>query len=593
MRRVRWTRGTAWVAALMVSTLVAAGCVYPTPPPGDPIPSLTMAVSGPVPSSGTVTVTATPVNFAPTSVQFWVDTISGPGIGTDTTAPFTATVDTTTLTDGPHTVWSRGGDGTYTVLGVVALEVSNPSNLVMVLVDDLDETTTSYWDALPQTKALLADRGVTYTNTFATDPICCPARATLLTGQYPQNTGVFDNSAPDGGFESFVAAGGESDTVAVRLHDAGYRTGFAGKYLNGYEADPTHVPAGWDDWFGLTTPTFYTGYNYSANDNGTIVPFGAGPSDYQTDVVARQAQEFLEATEADDDQPFLLWLTPSAPHQPMPPAPRHADNEFTDDSVPTRPNFNEADVSDKPTWLREGVDSMTPANRLALRRDHRDRMGSLLAIDDMVAGLVDTLAANGELDDTVIVFTSDNGYNLGAHRLIQKMAPYEESIRVPMVIAGPGVRHGSEATFAAHVDITPTMLDIAGVAHDDLDGESLVPTFAGEVGPDGRELLIQFHGTYTAENSFDTLADVEAAIAAGEQVQVPTYRALRTPTHLYVEWYGGTEHEYELYDLAADPYQLTNLIATSAGAQTYASLTAQLQRRLETLSTCAGPSCRQ
>jgi N-acetylglucosamine-6-sulfatase len=476
-------------------------------------------------------------------------------------------------------------------------------NLVLIVLDDLDDTGAPYWDVMPKTRELIADRGVQFTNSFATDPMCCPARATILSGQYPHNNGVVtasDVNIPpdvlggeitDGSAIEIFARDAEKRSIAVRLHESGYRTAFLGKYLNGYELAPDYVPPGWDEWFGLGG-SFLDGYGYVANHNGSKESYGNDVADYQTDVLAQQAFEFLTNAEAEDADPFLLTLWPSAPHAPIGPAPRHEDNEFADDHLPTRPNFNEQDVSDKPSWLREGVPQLDAAGRRHEAERYRNGLGSLVAVDDMIAKLGEKLDENDELDDTVFIFTSDNGQNRGAHRLPQKMAPYEESIRVPLAIAGPNVPNGTEDRLVTHADVAPTLLDLAGVAlPDELDGRSLLPLLQGSEPRWRQDFLVEFYGLYHAYIQLHTANDVAYFIDGGETLSVPSYRAVRSTDYLYVEWYGGDVHEYELYDLEADPYQLTNLLATPDGAEEYASTRAALQARLDELAVCAGASC--
>ena len=471
-------------------------------------------------------------------------------------------------------------------------QVSPPPNVVVVLVDDLNQVVSPFWDALPQTRALIADRGLTFTNSFTVDPICCPARGSIMTGRYPHNSGVLTNQAPDGGFQAFTA-NDENQSVGVRMKAAGYTTALAGKYFNGYEDQPDHVPPGWNEWFGLTK-SFYDGYTYEANHNGTTKAYGSAPADYQTDVLSNEANAFVQSTEAQDQKPFFLYLSPSAPHNPIPPAPRHANNPFADDPLPPRANLDEADVSDKPFWLRDGVAPLGSTGIDAQTTQYRKQMGSLLAVDDMVASLLAKLASNGELDQTMIVFTSDNGFNLGSHRLQQKMAPYEESTRVPLAIAGPGVRTGTEAGFAANIDLLPTLLDVAGMGvPPDLDGRSLVPMFDTTPQPWRNDILEQLKGVYGCCYPVDTRADVENMLNLTGSIDFyPTHKAIRSAQWLYVEWYAGSEHEYELYDIAADPQQLVNLVATPAGAQQYAPVTNLLQARLSELAACSGASCR-
>jgi arylsulfatase A-like enzyme len=468
----------------------------------------------------------------------------------------------------------------------VQREGARRPNIVFVLVDDLDETGGPYWKAMPKTRALVADRGTVFTNAFATNPLCCPARATILTGQYTHNNGVWSV------YEQSIGDA-EQRTLAVRLGDAGYTTGFAGKYLNGYERRPDRVPPGWDEWFGLAG-RFLGGYGYEANHNGTIETFGRAKRDYQTDVLTREALSFIDDTEADDAQPFFLHLTPSAGHWPMRPARRHTDNRFADDPLPRRPNFDEADIADKPLWLRDGVPSLDAAAVENETERYRRAMGSLLAVDDMVDAVARRLRALGELEDTIFVFSSDNGYNRGAHRLREKAAPYDESTRVPLAIAGPGIDQGTVRRLVGHVDYAPTLLELAGVEiPDDVDGQSFVSLLRGDDAPVRRDLLVEFRGEYGGLVLLDTRQDVENALAAeGLGRLTPTYRAIRTIRWLYVEWYAGDAHEYELYDLRADPYQLENLLAQPEATAEHAQITARLQARLEQLATCAGASCR-
>ena len=471
-----------------------------------------------------------------------------------------------------------------------ATEVDQP-NFVFVMVDDLDETTTPYWEALPQTKELVADRGLVFDNAFVVDPVCCPAKATFLTGRYSHNTGVYDNSPPDGGMRAFVDGGAQDDTIATRLQEIGYSTSFFGKYLNGYRG--TSVPPGWDEWFALTNFP-WLGYDYGVNHNGEVTQYGNEREDYQTDVLAGAATAFIADSEANDDQPFFAVVSTVAPHTFIPPAPRHEPNPFADAELPVTPNVMESDVSDKPTWLREGFPATSDALVAGTTEDHRRRMGSLLAVDDLVSELVTTLEANGELDDTVIVFASDNGFNLLSHRLSDKLVPYEESIRVPFVMAGPSIRTGTEDAIITNLDLAPTLLDLAGAGpSDDLDGRSLAPLLRGDDPPWRSDFLIEFNGTYRPDRMLHTYENVVSRIAEHGSIQwIPTYRALRTERWLYVQWYAGDVHEYELYDLAADPYQLENLLATPEGAAAHGDTTSALQERLEELEACAGETCR-
>jgi arylsulfatase A-like enzyme len=564
--------------------LFVSACVFPKPPPGVPVPDLVMTADKADPVAGPLTITATPVNVAPDHVEFTLD--GGSPFAIDATPPYSVTIDTSTLRRGTHVVRATGSDGTYTVFQQRAF--TTRPNIVVILVDDMDSFMMPLWGALPNAKAAIGNRGTTFTRAFAPDPLCCPARASLLTGDYPHNTGVFEY--PE--YHEFVG-GAENDTVATRLHGAGYRTAFAGKYLNGYEKDPNAVPPGWDEWFGLAGD-IHTGYNYSANHNGTVETFGSAPADYQTDVLASEAVHFLNSTESADDQPFFLYVTPTAPHAWIPPAPRDAANPFSSAMPNTPPNLNEADVSDKPEWIRDGV-PLLDANALTTRvADYRRKMGSMLAVDDLVASIVTTLKNNGEYDSTTLMFLSDNGYNNGSHRLGGKLVPYEESIRIPFAIAGPGIPHATQTALVTQLDVTPTLLDLAGVAvPNTIDGRSLRPLFEG-TSTWRQDFLLESSGKYHPFVVVDTIDQIRPRIAAGtfNPTFVPTWRAVRTDRYIYIQWYGGTYHDYELYDLVGDPWQLTNLLATPEGRAQYATLTVQLQARLDELSTCSGLNCR-
>ncbi|MBB3724158.1 sulfatase family protein [Nonomuraea dietziae] len=471
-------------------------------------------------------------------------------------------------------------------------------NIVMILADDLDERATPYWESMPKTKALLQDSGLTFTDSFATTPICCAARASILTGQYGHNTQVLTNEGDQGGFAAFVANNGdnESRTFVKHLHDSGYRTGMAGKYLNGLEDHPHHIPPGWDDWNAGVTKSLYTGYNYTLNENGTLVEYGSGPGDYQVDVIADKSVKFIEESAA-TDRPFFWYAASTAPHSPMSAPPRYAGTRFG--AAPHPKNFQEQDVSDKPTWLRQSAKARSATVALTNDWDHHNRMGSLLALDDMVADIVRTLKETGEYDNTYLVFASDNGYNMGAHRLFQKMAPYEESIRVPLVIAGPGVRHGTSRAMVTSIDYAPTFLELAGLpVPADMDGASMTPLFGGGI-PQGWRT--DFFGQYGG-SGLDGRDGIFQEYTTGDRkelyvIDLPSWSSLRTERYTYTRWYdlerAAGEREYELYDLTTDPYQLDNLLATESGRQKYAEVVARLDRRLNELSGCKGIACRK
>ena len=432
------------------------------------------------------------------------------------------------------------------------------TNIVIVMTDDQDLASMR---AMQRTRALLGSRGTKFANAFASLPLCCPSRATLLTGQYAHNHGVFSNKPPDGGYQAFD---GRRRTLGVWFQSAGYRTAWIGKYLNGYGVDgDASMPPGWTRWFSPLGFDSLRMYDYSVSSDGEVEEFGDDPADYQTDVLAREALRFLR--DRGDERPFFMVLAPLAPHdeddtidtgaRDPRPAPRHI-GSLNANGPPRPPSFNEADVSDKPPELREP--RLGRSEIAALRRLDRSRRESLLAVDEAVARIVGTLREQGRLDETVIVFTSDNGYLLGQHRLVGgKSLPYRGVAGVPLLIRGPGFEPGGTVrTAVTNVDLAATVADLAGLDPDrELDGTSL-RALAGDAPHETRATLLE---------SSD-------------------YAAVRTRRFLYVEHSSGA---LELYDLRRDPFELEN----RAGDPTYAPQVGRLAAALSRLRDCAGAEC--
>jgi N-acetylglucosamine-6-sulfatase len=454
-------------------------------------------------------------------------------------------------------------------------------NIILIVLDDLDSTVVTQ---LPEYQELVADRGATFANFFVTTPLCAPSRASLLRGQYAHNHGLLTNTVPDGGFLAFHRLGREASTIATWLHDAGYRTALTGKYLNGFPRDVGHryVPPGWDEWFGVTSKrSLY--YGFTLNENGTAVDYGDAPTDYETDVLAAKAADFVKRSTG-EDTPFFLYVAPLAPHAPATDAPRHAE-EFTDVQFVRPPSFNEADISDKPTWLH-AAPLLTDNQVSQVDENQRKRLRSLLPVLELLTGLMDELRTRDALENTYILITSDNGWFAGEHRLgIGKQAVYEESIRVPLVVLGPGVPAGETIKdLALNIDLAPTIAALAGVTPPAfVDGRSLMPLLQGEPPPAARQAaLIEL---FAPADGGKTQPDKDEPVASGEVAKdVPPYRALRTAEAVYVEYDSG---ERELYDLRVDPYELDNL-ANNADP----TLITRFSTRLAELARCAGDTCR-
>lgn len=444
-------------------------------------------------------------------------------------------------------------------------------NIVVIMTDDQDVASLS---VMPKTRQLLADNGTTFTNNFVSFPLCCPSRATYLTGQYPHNHGVVGNGPPDGGYQGLRG----DQTVPVWLSAAGYHTTHIGKYLNGYGTqDPTEIPPGWQEWHGLVDPSTYRMWGYTLNNNGVPRTYGQqdieDPALYQTDVLTAFATNYLDRR-APNTEPFLLSFAPLAPHLEVGwasfngdrnprPAPRHR-GTFASTPLPRPPSFDEADVSDKPANIRQlpRLDTQAIAG---ITQDHRSRLESLLAVDDAVAAIVARLASHGELANTLIIFTSDNGWLQGEHRIpMGKVHAYEESSRVPLILRGPGVPVAANPAFVSNVDLAATILDAADTtAGIVIDGRSLLSIAQDPTQASGRHLLIET-GPKPSGN--------------------PWYAAIRVGRFSYVEHSTG---ERELYDLQIDPYQLQSRHTDPV----YATVRHTLASRLHQLQTCAGPTC--
>lgn len=429
----------------------------------------------------------------------------------------------------------RGIGPTSTPSGPTSSATPDRPNIVLLLTDD------QRWDTLwqmPNVQSLLAADGVTFSNAFVVNSSCCPSRASILSGNYSHTTGVYSNTGPHGGWEAFRSNHDERSTIATWLQGAGYRTAMMGKYFNGYRT--TYVPPGWDRWFAWMSPA-PSYFDYTVNVDGKAVHYGLAANDYSTDVLASQADRFIRSTPA--SQPLFLYWAPSAPHAPSIPAPRHA-SVVPDRPFPQPPNLNEADVSDKPAYLQGG-----PVNLNVMADLELQRYRTVQAVDDAVGKIVSTLEQTGRLSNTVIVFMSDNGIAQGEHRWRYKLVPYEESIRVPLVIRYDPLTTGESTIqeMALNIDIAPTLADLAGVT-------PASPT-------EGTSLLPLLEGTGTSWRS-DFLIE-NLGFERGDSTSVPTFCAVRSTRWMFARYETG---EQELYDLRADPYELTNLAADPAYA---------------------------
>jgi N-acetylglucosamine-6-sulfatase len=528
--------------------------------------------------------------------------------------------------------------GTVTFVALAALVVTSPAdarpvqaakdgrpNILVVMTDDQAAADVA---KMPNVRRLLAERGTTFANAVDSFPLCCPARATFLTGQYAHNHGVAGNFHPYG----WYGMRGRGNILPAWLQKAGYRTALVGKWLNGYGARDAHgeVPAGFDIWRGLLDASAYDYYNFVMNQDGRlrswgdpvfarklvefaeieVVPndaglagvldrltsaFGPGPytyfgaqdpRDYSPDVTGRITERLVRA-ERRSSRPFFIWWSPAAPHRedvattlmgregrdPRP-APRH-EAASARQRLPRPASFNESDLADKPSNVRNAAPSLTEEQIQQLQLDYEGRIGSLLAVDDHVKELVETLRATDQLDNTLILFLSDNGWMQGEHRIPgDKFLPYEESLRIPLIMRGPGIPAGRTVRGqVSNIDLAPTLVDAAGArAGRTLDGVSLLPAIRNP------------------RKHPERAVEVEALVPLFED-DIPVnawdrpYKGVRTDRYTYVV-YRETGEE-ELYDRRRDPGQLRNV----AAAARYARVKARLAARLDRLDRCKGRSC--
>ena len=470
------------------------------------------------------------------------------------------------------------------VLGLPAIHIKHASpNILFIMTDDMDSSSLAY---MPRVQQYLEAEGVYMTDYFVSLPLCCPSRASILTGQFAHNSEIKSNSGPLGGFRTFYSTGLEERTIAVNLQRAGYRTALLGKYLNGYPTDvvkQTYVPPGWNYWCSPVGGDPYFNQNYKLNEQGEIIHYKNKPEDYLTDVLADKADRFIQGS-INKDQPFFAYIATYAPHGPITPAPRHA-GMFKGETVPRTPSFNESDVSDKPQYVNS-LAPLTPDEERDIDNQFQGRLQMLQAVDEMVETLILNLQAAGQLENTYIFFTSDNGFHMGQHRLRPgKATPYEEDIRVPFLARGPGLPAAQKRrALTGNVDLAATFADIAGLGHSKhFDGRSLLPAMSEGTPPsEWREAYLIEHYISKSE-AFDDynkedLPDKDILLDPDNPQQSgayrPAFKGLRTNESLYVEYNTG---ERELYNLTNDPYQIDNL-ANSTAPQYLEEFSAWLKR---------------
>ncbi|MBI1747621.1 MAG: sulfatase [Acidobacteria bacterium] len=470
-------------------------------------------------------------------------------------------------------------------------------NIVFILTDDLD---TRYpegtWvNRFPRLRTILSDQGTTFKNNFVTLSLCCPSRTSILRGQYAHNTQIFTNASPGGGFQKAHDLGLEDSTFATWLQEAGYKTVLLGKYLNGYPGNlgRSYVPPGWDEWYSGQRNQ-YQQFNYDMNENGKIVSYGSAPEDYLQDVIRGKATDFIRRT-ANEGRPFMMWMTTYSPHQPATFAPRHADR-FPNARAPRPPTFNQPDVSHMPSWVQNRP-LLGAAQIRTIDALHQKRLKSMVAVVETIDDIINTLRETGQLDNTYIFFSSDNGFHLGQHRLPPgKNTEFEEDLHVPLIVRGPGVPSGRVLEhMTVNIDLAPTFAELAGIPIPaNVDGRSLRPLLRETPTPlaDWRQGFLLEHGYIQTADAGRTSADARSAAEAqrpyglaGPLLPQP-FQGLHIANHVYVEYVPTGERE--LYNLAEDVYQQISLADTSEP-----ELLQWLSAWLGTLRRCIGAECRR
>lgn len=505
------------------------------------------------------------------------------------------------------TLLLSGCDMTKSEPDFVVLPKENRPNIIFIYTDDLDSKLNTI-DYMKNLQELMVAHGTSMGDFLITNPLCCPSRTTILRGQYTHNHQVYNNTPPNGGFVKFKEEGIGDSTLGVWLQAAGYRTALMGKYLNGFpfSNDRLYIPPGWSEWVSNAKQIPYAQYDYVLNENGSLVAYSPDHENYFTDVLSRKACDFIERAAA-DNVPFFIYLAPVAPHVPATPAVRHLDL-FPLATIPITPSFNEEDVSDKPGAMKFNP-LLTNGSISTLNEKYRQRILSMQAVDEMIADVIETLEQSGQLENTYIVFSSDNGFHLGQHRLFQgKGTLYEEDITVPLIVRGPGIPEGRSVSglLAGNLDIASTITDWAGIIPPTfVDGRSLAGVLAGEAKPaDWRqayllevypedangEALEVYPGDINGEANVPpviTTANILQSMLKfpfmEDQPLTPVYSGLRTNQYLYVEYDDGY---VELYDLIKDPYELENIAGSADKA-----LLEIFSSWLKDMSTCKGASC--
>ncbi|XP_062862609.1 N-acetylglucosamine-6-sulfatase [Trichomycterus rosablanca] len=483
-------------------------------------------------------------------------------------------------------------------LAAMAKMNRNP-NIVLILTDDLD-VSVGGMIPLNKTRKLIGEAGITFTNAFVASPLCCPSRASILTGKYPHNHHVINNTLEGNCSSPAWQNSQEPYAFPTFLQKYGYyQTFFAGKYMNEYGSKEAggveHVPPGWVHWSALEKNSKY--YNYTLSENGHAQKHGQNYSeDYLTDVLANKSIDFLQSKS--NYWPFFMMISTPAPHSPWTAAPQY-ENQFSNIKAQRDPSFN-VHGKDKHWLIRQAKTPMANSSVEFLDNAYRSRWRTLLSVDDLVDKVVKELESRGELENTYIIFTSDNGYHTGQFSLpIDKRQLYEFDIRVPLLVRGPNIKpNQTSSLLVANIDLGPTILDMAGfdLNKTQMDGSSFLPIMVGKENITWRtDFLVEYEGegSKVSDPACPSLGPGVSQCfpdCVCEDAYNNTYACVRTVSKTenlqYCE-FDDNEVFVEVYNLTADPFQLTNIAKTIDQ-----EVLEKMNHRLMMLQSCSGQSCR-
>ncbi|KAM3600590.1 uncharacterized protein V6R79_025502 [Siganus canaliculatus] len=474
-----------------------------------------------------------------------------------------------------------------------------PSNIILIVVDDQD-VELGGMIPMKKTRALIGAEGATFVNSFTVTPLCCPSRSSILSGRYPHNHQVRNNTVAGNCSSAAWQRGPEAAAFPALLSKHEYQTFFAGKYLNQYGSKETgdvgHVPPGWDQWHALVGNSQY--YNYTLSVNGKEERHGDNyHQDYFTDLITNRSLNFLD--NCSPQRPFFLMLTPPAPHSPWTAAPQY-EKEFSNVKAPRDGSYDKPG-KDKHWLLRQPVNPMPSSSVSFLDDAYRRRWQSLLSVDDMVEALVKKLENMKQLNNTYVLYTSDNGYHTGQFSLpIDKRQLYEFDIRVPLMVRGPGIKPNQTLKAPVlNIDLAPTILDISGVnvSTVDLDGQSFLAQMAPSLrnGTARPFFLVEYtgEGRPTPDPKCPHLGPGLSQCfpdCVCEDAYNNTYACVRTLDKQHDLQYcefADSESFVEFYNLTSDPHQLENIVK-----KVDPSVLQSMNERLIKLQSCQGQSCR-